>query len=208
MQVEHNKHTVNSNTSRRKVIPPLEFPTGSGSDLWAELYRSKSSQHHLWNPTQLNSRKTQRYRTSLMWFWMSAIYPPPLHLCFLFPFLPTSSGSLAVSGCNLALTCPDQHIKAEKEAQNHGRGVWRTGMMVWMRVEVGWRGIHERRNGLDGCRWEMEYEWEWKRGRDGGQRRLGERKRSRLRGYWFLYKDPWIWCGRPWHVEASHRRLL
>lgn len=168
---EHNKHTVHSNKSRRKVIPPLEFPTGSGSDLWAELYRSKSSQHHLRNPTQLNSRKTQRYRTSLMWFWMSAIYPPPLHLCFLFPFLPTSYGSLTVSGSNLALTCPDQHISGERST-DHGRGVWRTEVMVWMRVEVGWRANMRERHGLDGGRWRNGTEWEWKRGRDGGQRRL------------------------------------
>ncbi len=168
---EHNKHTVNSNGSRRKVIPPLEFTTGSGSDLWAELYRSKSSQPHLRNPTQLNSRKTQRYRTSLMWFWMSAIYPPPLHLCFLFPFLPTSSGSLTVSGCNLALTCPDQHISRERSTDQGSRGVEDRSDGV----DEGRGGVEGKREGKAGAGWRLVEKWKRsENGRGGGMEARGD----------------------------------
>lgn len=180
-----NLQQINSNKSKRKVIPPLKFPTGSWGDLWAELFRSKSSQPPLLNPTQLNSGTTQRYRMSLMRFWMSAIYPRPLHLCFLFPFLPVPFGSLTVSGCNLALTCPDQPISAERN-RDQGRGVWRTEVMVWMRVE----GKREKEAGAG---WRQVEKWKQsENGRGGGMeaREIGERKRSRLRGYWFLYKDP------------------
>lgn len=50
----------------------------------AEPSESRSTPPNLPNPTQLNSRRTQRYRSSLMRFWMSAIYPPPPHLSFRF----------------------------------------------------------------------------------------------------------------------------
>ncbi len=119
----------------------------------------------------------------------------------LFPFLPTSSGSLTVSGCNLALTCPDQHISRERST-DHGRGCGGQNDGV-DEGRGGVEGIHERK---EWAGWRQVEKWKRVRMEEGEGWRpeeIGERKRSRLRGYWFLYKDPWIWCGRPWQRRSQ-----
>ncbi len=100
------------------------------------------------------------------------------------------------------LDMPRPAYKQRKKHRPWERGV-EDRMMVWMRVEVGWRAYMRERNGLDGGRWRNGNGVRMEEGEGWRPEEIGERKRSRLRGYWFLYKDPWIWCGRPWQRRSQ-----